>query len=141
MLVADADVPHQVIAALQAVRYDIKLYSELNLPVRPDEALADGVKQLGGILLTMDLGIPSDAYIEALARGGLTVVVLRWKQSRPVDWQEMVVAILKEGAAWAAAAAEAPCVISVNRTRTRIRRWDDLPPRPRVTGTRVGDEA
>lgn len=140
MLVADADVPRPVIAALQAVGYDVKSYSELGLPVRPDEALAEGVKQLHAILLTMDLGIPSNAYVEELARSGLTVVVLRWKRSRPIDWQEMVLAILRYGAEWEASAAESPCVISVTRVRARTRRWDDLPPRRTVAGSAGGAE-
>ena len=133
-LVADADVPDPVIRSLQAVRYDIIRYTELGLPSTPDRALMAALLQSGGILLTRDTGIPSQAYLYEYGIHGLTVVLLRWKQQRARDWQEMVEAILRYGESWEALAEEEPCIISVSRGRSRPRPWRTLPPE-------VGDPA
>lgn len=60
-LVADADVPDPVLSALQAVRYDIVRHDELGIPVRPDEELMAGLLAVGRVLVTRDVGIPSQA--------------------------------------------------------------------------------
>ena len=87
----------------------------------------DVVLRQGGVLVTMDTGIPSQAYLFEYAQNGLTVVVLRWKKSTPKDWQEMAVSILRYGEDWEQIAAVTPSVISVNRRRSRARAWQDVP--------------
>ncbi len=126
-LVADADIPVPVIRSLQAIKYDIVRYSELGLPTRPDTALMEGLLSRGGILLTQDTGIPSQAYLHQFGQKGLTVVLLRWKQSSPRDWQQMVAAILRHGESWKAFAAQTSGLISVNKNRSRPRLWESLP--------------
>jgi hypothetical protein len=126
-LVADADVPIPVIQALKAVRYNIIRYSEIGLPT-PDRALMEALLNVGGILVTRDTGIPSQAYLYEYGLHGLTVVVLRWKQHRAKDWQEMVEAILRYGESWEAIAKEQPSLISVSRSGSRARPWHTLPP-------------
>ena len=127
-LVADADIPDPIIRPLQEVRYDIIRAKDLRLPSRPDRDLMAGILQLGGVLLTLDTGIPSQAYMYEYAHQGLTVVVLRWKTQFPKDWQEMVSAILRDGEKWARIAAETPSIISVTRSRSRVRPWSTIPP-------------
>jgi hypothetical protein len=127
-LVADADVPVPVIQALKAVRYDIIRYSEIDLPSTPDRALMEALLQSGGILLTRDTGIPSQAYLHEYGIHGLTIVLLRWKQQRARDWQEMVEAILRYGESWERTARETPSLISVSRSGSRGRPWYTLPP-------------
>lgn len=127
-LVADADIQDPVIQALQAVKYDIVRYSEVGLPIRPDRALMEALLQSGGILLTGDTGIPSQAYLHEYGIHGLTVVLLRWKQQRAKDWQEMVEAILRYGESWERTAREMPSLISVSRNGSRERPWHTLPP-------------
>ncbi|MBI4334100.1 MAG: hypothetical protein HY673_22790 [Chloroflexi bacterium] len=127
ILVADGDVPDPVVAALQAVNYDIRRYRELNLPARPDRELMAGILALGGILVTRDTGIPSQAYLLGYGLNGLTVVLLRWKESRPKDFQEMVAAVLKYGEDWKAIAARTPSMISVSRRGSRARAWGTIP--------------
>jgi hypothetical protein len=126
-LVADGDVPDQVIAALQIVKYDIVRYKELSFPVRPDKQLMAKILSIQGIILTRDLGIPSQAYLFEYAQNGLTVVVLRWKQSRPIDYQEMVLAILRDGESWGNTAGTQSSVISVSRHGSRPRPWSTIP--------------
>ena len=127
-LVADADIPVPVIRSLQAIKYDIVRYSELGLPTRPDTVLMEGLLSRAGILLTQDTGIPSQAYLHQFGQRGLIVVLLRWKQSSPRDWQQMVAAILRHGESWEAFAAQTPGLISVNKNRSRSRLWESLPP-------------
>jgi hypothetical protein len=127
MLVADADVPDPVIEALKILGYGIVRYNELNLPIRPDGPLMEGVLANNGVLLTKDNGIPSQAYLFQYAQHGLTVVVLRWKQSNPKAWQEMAETILRDGASWEELANHTPSVISVTRRGSRPRAWSTIP--------------
>ena len=127
-LVADGDVPDPVIRALQEVRYGIVRARELGIPIRPDTALMAGLESPRHVLVTRDTGIPSQAYLFEFGQRGLTVVVLRWKQSRPKDFQEMVMIILRNGESWEHTAADTPSIISVNRQGSRFRDWTTLPP-------------
>jgi len=127
MLIADADLRDPVIVALQAIKYPIVRYKELELPARPDKKLMKEILSKQGIMITMDLGIPSQAYAYQYAQYGLTVVLMRWKQSRPKDWQEMTLAILRDGESWAAIAATTPSVISVSHRGFRARAWVNIP--------------
>jgi hypothetical protein len=127
MFVADADLPEPVVKALQILQYGILRYSEIGAPVRPDSELMYAVLKHGGVLVTRDTGIPSQTYLFEYAQNGLTVVVLRWKESTPRDWQEMAGAILRDGERWEQIAVEIPSVISVSRSRSRARAWQDVP--------------
>lgn len=125
MLIADGDVPDPVITSLQAVQFPIVRYKELALPVRPDKQLMAKILSAQGIMLTMDKGIPSQAYLFEYAQNGLTVVVLRWKKSRPIDFQQMVLAILRDGESWGNTTQ--PSVISVSQHGSRPRAWSTIP--------------
>lgn len=128
-LVADADVPDQVIRSLQAVKYPILRLIELGLPLRPDRDVMGGLVSSGNrVLVTRDCGIPSQAYLFQYAARGITVVVLRWKKSDARAFQQMVRAVLTHGEEWERAAAERPCVISVNNRSSRARPWATIPP-------------
>ncbi len=87
-----------------------------------------GLLRLGGVLVTLDTGIPSQAYLYEYAHHGLTVVVLRWKTQFPKDWQQMVTAILRDGEKWERTTAETPSIIGVTRSRSRVRPWSTIPP-------------
>ncbi len=95
-LVADANVPDPIIRALQAIGFDIKRLSELGSPAMPDREAMKAAVDVGGILLTADMGIPSQAYLFEYAKAGLTVVLLRWKTSTPEDWQQIVETVLRD---------------------------------------------
>ena len=127
MLVADADVPGPVIRALQALKYPIKTYHEIGAPVRPDSALMNHVLCYSRVLVTGDAGIPSQAYAGQFAAKGLTVVLLRWKTATPLDFQEMAMRILRDGASWEEIASHTPSIISANKRSSRARPWTDLP--------------
>ena len=129
MLVADADVPGPVITALKVLRYPVVTFQDIGAPIRPDTALIEHMLTFSDhrILLTLDQGIPGQAYIDQFHRRGLTVVILRWKTSTTRDFQEMAVRILQDGEKWEEMAARSPSVISVNRRGYRVREWKDVP--------------
>ena len=127
-LIADADVPAPVVTALKAVRYDIKTWDEIGLPLRPDAELMAALLERGHlVLMTRDTGIPSQAYAFEYAKNGLTLVVLRWKTQHPADWQQMVVRVLQDGATWERLAAVTPSVISASHSGSRARAWSEIP--------------
>ena len=128
-LVADGDLPDQVIASLQTVKYPIMRWHELGLPVRPDSHLMKALLSKGfRVLVTLDTGIPSQAYLYQYAANGLTVVLLRWKRRTPRDWQQMVKAVLTYGDEWETIAMKSPSVISVSNRSSRARAWTTIPP-------------
>jgi hypothetical protein len=127
MLIADADVPPPVIEALKVLRYPIATYDEVGAPIRPDKALMAHILAHSRVLVTRDLGIPSQAYVAQYAEQGLTIVLLRWKTSTYRDFQEMTKAILHDGARWEEIASNTPSVISVNRQGSRYRAWTEVP--------------
>ena len=126
-LIADECVYEPIIQALEAVHYRIVRIREVG-SVRPDSVVMQTALDRGSVLLTLDIGIPSQAYVDEYASKGLSVVLLRWKKATPKDWQQIVETILRDGEKWEAIAAEAPCVISVQYGRMRVRRWSDIPP-------------
>lgn len=127
ILVADADVRDPIVQALQAISFPISRLSELHIPVRPDTAVMQGVLDAGGLLLTFDTGIPSQAYLHQFGRAGLTVAVVRLDQEGPIAWQKATEIILRDWHAWQRVAARAPSVISVTWSGSRSRAWEDLP--------------
>lgn len=127
MLVADADVPFPVIQALKTLQYPIATFDEIDAPVRPDKALMEHVLLHSRVLITRDMGIPSQAYVAQYPAQGLSVVLLRWKTSTPKDFQEMAMMILRHGHEWETLAMHTPSIISVNRNRSRPRAWSDVP--------------
>ena len=127
-LIAYSDPPRPLIGALKILKYDIATLEELAIPVRPDSELMAGLLRTPHrVLVTMDTGIPSQAYLYRYAQAGLTVVLLRWKTRTPRDLQEMAVAILTHGSAWEALAAREPGIISVSRSGWRHRAWSRIP--------------
>ena len=126
--VADNDIPDPVVRSLQAVEFGIKRIRDISPEaITKDREVMRTALNTGDILITCDAGVPSQAYFYELATNGLTVVVLRWKERRPKDFQEMVLAILKDSNSWMEIAARAPSVISVNRRGSRARSWEDIP--------------
>jgi hypothetical protein len=124
---ADANVPEPIIAALDAVRFDIRRTSELRPSTSTDRDVMGAVLEAGGILVTFDAGIPSQAYAYQFAERGLSVVLLRWKTSTPKDWQEIVAAILRGADSWRESTSNEPAVLSVSKRGTRIRPWSEIP--------------
>lgn len=129
MLVADADVPGPVINALKTLQYPISTYEDIGAPIRPDTALMEYMLRYSPsrVLVTMDTGIPSQAYTVQYLKEGLTVVLLRWKTSTFKDFQEMASMILRYGEKWEQIASGTPSIISVTRNRYRTRAWRDVP--------------
>lgn len=108
--IADHDVPDPVIQALLAVKFDVKRIKEIS-PQRPDRFVMQAYLDAKGILITLDKGIPSQAYAYEFAKNGLTVVLLRWKELKYQDWQEMVEIILRDDDCWQRAASIEPSII------------------------------
>lgn len=133
MLVADADVPFPVIRALKILQYPIATFDEIGAPVRPDKALMEDVLRYSRVLVTRDMGIPSQAYVAQYPAQGLSIALLRWKTSTPKDFQEMTQIILRDGAKWEEHAADTPSIISVGRNGSRYRAWTDIPDNIRNT--------
>ena len=127
MLVADADVPGPVIDALKVLQYPIATYDDIGAPIRPDTELMAYALRHSRVLVTMDKGIPSQAYTAQFPARGLTVVLLRWKTSTYKDFQEMVGMILRYGEKWEQIASHTPSIISVSRSGSRDRAWGDVP--------------
>ena len=86
MIVADADVPFPVIRALKILQYPIATFDEIGAPVRPDKALMEHVLLHSRVLVTRDMGIPSQAYVAQYPAQGLSIALLRWKTSTPKDF-------------------------------------------------------
>jgi len=126
ILIADADVPDPVIRALQSVQFNIRRVTDI-VSSSSDRAVMRAILESGGILVTRDLGIPSQAYLYEFAKNGLTVVLLRWKSSTPKEWQEMVEIVLRESELWRYVASREPSVISVNKRGSRVRPWSAIP--------------
>ena len=112
--IADASVPDPVVRALQAVRFDIRRLGEIAAGDITDRVVAHSVLQFGGILITLDLGRTPSPYVSELIENGLTVVSLRWSASTPLDWQQMVDAILRKAESWIQAAGGGPSLINVS---------------------------
>ena len=112
--IADASVPDPVVRALQAVRFDIRRLSDIVSGDVSDRAAAHSVLEYGGILLTLDLAQSPSPYVGELIENGLTVVSLRWSASTPLDWQQMVDAILRKAESWIQAAGGGPSLINVS---------------------------
>ena len=127
ILVADADVRDPIVQALQAIRFPAYRLNELSIPIRPDAAMMQGVLEAGGLLLTFDTGIPSQAYLHQFGQAGLTVAVVRLVPDGPVAWQKATEIILRDWHTWQQVAARAPSVISVTWSGSRSRAWEDLP--------------
>ena len=127
MIVADADVPFPVIRALKILQYPIATFDEIGAPVRPDKALMEHVLLHSRVLVTRDMGIPSQAYVAQYPARGLSIALLRWKTSTPKDFQEMAMMILRDGKKWEERAAHTPSIISVSSNGSRYRAWADIP--------------
>ncbi|MXY46004.1 MAG: hypothetical protein F4Y44_03260 [Chloroflexi bacterium] len=127
MLVTDADVPFPVIRALKILQYPIATFDEIGAPVRPDKALMEHVLRYSRVLITRDMGIPSQAYVAQYPDQGLSIALLRWKTSTPKDFQEMAQMILRDGDKWENRASQTPSIISVSRNGSRYRSWSDVP--------------
>ncbi len=126
--IADDNVPDPVIQALLAVKFDIKRIKDI-VATKPDYSVMQSCLEENGILVTFDLGIPSQAYYYEFAKNGLTVVLLRWKRSTYRDWQEMVEIILRDAHIWKEAASKESSIISVSYKRgSRVRFWSTIPP-------------
>ena len=126
MLVTDADVPGPVVHPLKILRYPIVTFQDIEAPVRPDTALMECVLRSSRVLVTRDTGIPSQAYLARYPERGLTIVLLRWKESSYSDFQEMAEMILRDGAKWESIAERTPSVISVNRKGSRVKTWESI---------------
>ena len=128
IFITDHLVYDPIVRALLEVRFDVKRINEI-LQTKPDRFVMQACLENDGILITMDRGIPSQAYYYEFGQNGLTVVVLRWKTATPTDWQQMVEVILREANKWREAAKLAPSIISVSYKRgSRIRAWSTIPP-------------
>ena len=127
ILVADADVRDPIVQSLQAVRFPIHRVTELNIPLRPDTAMMQGVLKADGLLVTYDTGIPSQAYLYRFGQAGLTMVVVRLVPDGPAAWQKAVEVILRDWHAWQGIATETPSVISITWGGSRARTWEGLP--------------
>ena len=112
--IADASVPDPVVRALQAVRFDIRRLGDIAAGDVTDRAVAHSVLEYGGILITLDLAQAPSPYVGELIENGLTVVSLRWNASTPLDWQQMVDAILRKAESWIQAAGDGPTLINVS---------------------------
>ena len=112
--IADASVPDPVVRALQAVRFDIRRLDDIAERDITDRVVAHSVLQFGGILITLDVGRTPSPYVSELIENGLTVVSLRWSASTPLDWQQMVDAILRKAEGWIQAAGGGPSLINVS---------------------------
>jgi hypothetical protein len=111
-----------IVAALRAVKFDI-----VRVPARSDRNLMAVSLERHSVLITRDVGIPSQAYAFQYAQNGLTVVLLRWKESNPKAWQQIVASILTHAEEWERMAAQAPSIISVSQRGYRSRTWQTIP--------------
>ena len=126
IFIADANVAEPVIRSLLEVKFHIRRINEI-AEIRPDRPVMQACLDANGILITFDLGIPSQAYLYEIAQSGLTVVQMRWKTSTYEDWQQIVGIILREHHVWEEAACKEPSIISVNNRGSRIRSWSTIP--------------
>ena len=127
-LIADADFPFPIVAALKALRFPAFTLQDLDIPLRPDSAVMQGALANDGILATSDAGIPSQAYLYEFGARGLTIVLLRIKPQGREAWQRAAGLILLNWSEWEAKASERPSLITISRSNVRVRPWDTLPP-------------
>lgn len=127
-LILDQCVYEPIIRALEAVQYDcVRLSLVTGSGQSPNEAVMQASLDRQAVLVPLDTGIPSQAYVDEFAAKGLTVVLLRWKTATPKDWQQILETILRHGAEWERIAASNPSVVSVRYRQMRPRPWSSIP--------------
>ncbi len=137
-LLFDQDIPEPVVAALRAVRFPFYTVDEGEVPGGKDKGVMERALALNcAILVTRDLGMYPQAYYHQYTQNGLTVVQLRWKRNTNKDFQEMLLAILRDCDSWESFAKEGPSIISVNRKGSRRRDWQSIPTSIATLGQKI----
>ena len=126
-IIADHCIFDPVIQSLQVLRFPIVSIKTLQQE-KPDYSVMQTCLENDGILITLDKGIPSQAYAFQYAQGGLTVVLLRWRLQGYKTWQQMVEVILRDYGRWVTIAQEYPSVISAKYSGSRHHTWNEIPP-------------
>ena len=128
-LIADHCIYDPIIQALSALRLPILRIQDIQSKM-PDYSVMQACLENDGILLTLDKGIPSQAYAFEYAKDGLTVVLLRWKSNSPRAWQQITEIILRDYEQWIEVAETETSVISVSYNRgSRPHSWADISPK------------
>lgn len=128
ILVADHCIYDPIIQALKKLRFPILSITELQNDI-VDYSVMEACLESDGILVTMDKGIPSQAYAFEYASKGLSVVLLRWKSNKQDAWQQITEIILRDGNQWIQIAERETSIISVNyKGGTRARAWAEISP-------------
>lgn len=128
ILVADHCIYDPVVQALKKLKFPILSISELQDEIA-DYTVLQACLDNSGLLITLDKGIPSQAYAFEYANKGLSVVLLRWKSSKQDAWQQITEVILRDYNNWIEIAEKDTSIISVSyRGGTRARAWSDISP-------------
>lgn len=128
MFIADHCIFAPIVQALSVLKFPIKSIQQVQKE-RPDYSVMRTCLIQNAILITLDLGIPSQAYAFQYAKAGLTVILLRWRTQTPKDWQQMTEVILRDHEQWSAIAKKDTSVISVSyKGGSRPRSWSQISP-------------
>jgi len=128
ILIADHCVYEPIIQALKKLQFPILSIYDIQ-DGRADYTVMQACLDNNGILITLDRGIPSQAYAFEYASKGLSVVLLRWKSSKQDAWQEMTEVILRESKHWIETAERETSIISVSyKGGSRPHAWSDISP-------------
>ncbi len=127
-LIADHCIYEPIVLALSNLKFPLISIKEIQSE-RPDYTVMQACLDNDGILLTLDKGMPSQAYAFEYASKGLTVVLLRWKSNKEEAWQQITEIILRDHKLWLEIAQEETSVISVRyKGGSRPRTWAEISP-------------
>lgn len=127
-LIADHCIYDPILRALSSLKFPIVSITQLQSET-PDFTVIQACLDNDGVLLTLDKGMPPQAYAFQYAANGLSVVLLRWKSSAAEAWQQITEVILRDYKQWIEIAQRETSVISVSyRGGSRPRSWEEISP-------------
>jgi len=127
-LIADHCVYEPIVLALSNLKFPLISIKEIQSEI-PDYTVMQACLDNDGVLITLDTGMPSQAYAFEYAKNGLTVVLLRWKSGNHEAWQQITEVILRDHKLWFEIAQEETSVISVSyKGGSRPRAWAEISP-------------
>ncbi|MFC2060634.1 DUF5615 family PIN-like protein [Chloroflexota bacterium] len=127
-LIADHCIYDPVLQALSALKFPITSITDL-LTERVDYTVMQACLDNNGLLLTLDKGMPSQAYAFEYASKGLSIVLLRWKSGNNEAWQQITEIILRDSRYWIEIAQQETSIISVSyKGGSRSKAWTEISP-------------
>jgi predicted nuclease of predicted toxin-antitoxin system len=125
MLLFDECIPAEVICALKTLEVASTDVRALGGHRTADKKLVAVAKKLSAIFVTFDLDFTTAPLLEAMAREGVCVVMIR--RPKGADLAQIAEIILRHMRTWSALCGDEPTIISCNHRQSRARPVASLP--------------